>query len=162
MISADSIKVADSLKYTTPKGKVVYGGGGIIPDIFVPIGNNEEEAIGSDDYMMYFSYFAFEHLDKNRAIYASYSAEEFRDDFKVDDILFEEFIDYNNGRINIDFYAFEDKIKLYLKSALAEQLFGANTSAKIKSLDDTMLQSVLRLDNPDYLPKETNKVEVKD
>lgn len=37
MISADSIKRVDSLKFTTPGGKVVYGGGGIIPDIFVPI-----------------------------------------------------------------------------------------------------------------------------
>lgn len=35
--SADSIHFADSLKYTTPKGKVVYGGGGIMPDIFVPL-----------------------------------------------------------------------------------------------------------------------------
>ncbi|MFA6334525.1 MAG: S41 family peptidase [Bacteroidales bacterium] len=34
---ADSIKKNDSLKYTTPKGKTVYGGGGITPDIFVPI-----------------------------------------------------------------------------------------------------------------------------
>jgi carboxyl-terminal processing protease len=33
----DSIKFNDSLKYTTPKGKIVYGGGGIMPDIFVPI-----------------------------------------------------------------------------------------------------------------------------
>ena len=37
MFSADSIKKVDSLKYVTPKGKVVYGGGGIIPDIFVPV-----------------------------------------------------------------------------------------------------------------------------
>lgn len=36
LISADSIPHNDSLKYVTPKGKVVYGGGGIIPDIFVP------------------------------------------------------------------------------------------------------------------------------
>ena len=35
--SADSIHFADSLRYTTPKGKVVYGGGGIMPDIFVPL-----------------------------------------------------------------------------------------------------------------------------
>jgi len=34
---ADSIKKNDSLKYTTPKGKIVYGGGGITPDVFVPI-----------------------------------------------------------------------------------------------------------------------------
>lgn len=37
MESSDSIKFADSLKFTTPGGKVVYGGGGIMPDIFVPL-----------------------------------------------------------------------------------------------------------------------------
>lgn len=37
MTSADSIQHNDSLKYVTPKGKVVYGGGGIIPDVFVPV-----------------------------------------------------------------------------------------------------------------------------
>jgi carboxyl-terminal processing protease len=35
--SADSIHFADSLKFTTPKGKVVYGGGGIMPDVFIPL-----------------------------------------------------------------------------------------------------------------------------
>ena len=34
--SADSIHFADSLKRVTPGGKVVYGGGGIMPDVFVP------------------------------------------------------------------------------------------------------------------------------
>ena len=34
---ADSIHFADSLKFTTPGGKTVYGGGGIMPDIFVPL-----------------------------------------------------------------------------------------------------------------------------
>lgn len=34
---ADSIRFNDSLKYTTPKGRTVYGGGGIMPDYFVPL-----------------------------------------------------------------------------------------------------------------------------
>ncbi|MDX1315311.1 MAG: hypothetical protein R3356_07390, partial [Eudoraea sp.] len=34
---ADSIRFADSLKYTTEGGKTVYGGGGIMPDLFIPI-----------------------------------------------------------------------------------------------------------------------------
>lgn len=34
--SADSIRFADSLRFVTPKGKIVYGGGGIMPDVFVP------------------------------------------------------------------------------------------------------------------------------
>ena len=37
MTNADSIVRNDSLRYVTPKGKVVYGGGGIIPDVFVPV-----------------------------------------------------------------------------------------------------------------------------
>ena len=36
MFNADSIHFADSLKYITPKGKIVYGGGGIMPDYFIP------------------------------------------------------------------------------------------------------------------------------
>ena len=37
MTSVDSIKVNDSLKFSTRAGRTVYGGGGIIPDVFVPI-----------------------------------------------------------------------------------------------------------------------------
>ena len=36
LFSADSIRFADSLKFTTPKGRTVYGGGGIMPDLFIP------------------------------------------------------------------------------------------------------------------------------
>ena len=41
MFTADSIHFNDSLKFTTPGGKVVYGGGGIMPDIFVPIDTSD-------------------------------------------------------------------------------------------------------------------------
>lgn len=37
MLSADSIRVNDSLQYKTVGGRTVYGGGGIIPDVFVPL-----------------------------------------------------------------------------------------------------------------------------
>jgi len=37
MMNPDSIHFTDTLKYTTPMGKVVYGGGGIMPDVFVPM-----------------------------------------------------------------------------------------------------------------------------
>ncbi len=37
LFSADSIKFDESMKFTTPKGRTVYGGGGIMPDVFVPI-----------------------------------------------------------------------------------------------------------------------------
>ena len=37
LFSADSIHFDESLKYTTPGGRTVYGGGGIMPDIFIPL-----------------------------------------------------------------------------------------------------------------------------
>lgn len=63
----DSVKFADSLKYHTKKGKIVYGGGGIYPDILIPI--NKDTKL--DYYLqmvnkgMIYRY-AFEYTDKNR------------------------------------------------------------------------------------------------
>lgn len=160
LVSLDSIKVVDSLKFTTPKGKVVYGGGGIIPDVFVPIGSNEEEAVEILDNRGFISYFIFEHLDEDRQRYADYSKEEFMDDFKVDDILFERFIEYAISRdINLRFYHYETSLKLFLKAAIAEQLYGPNVYAKIKSGADTMLNQVLELDKPLVNQGEAEKIE---
>jgi carboxyl-terminal processing protease len=44
---ADSIRLDDSLRFTTPGGKTVYGGGGIMPDIFIPI-----DTAGISDYFL--------------------------------------------------------------------------------------------------------------
>ncbi|MBR6544005.1 MAG: S41 family peptidase [Alistipes sp.] len=37
LFSADSIHFDESMRFTTPAGRTVYGGGGIMPDIFIPI-----------------------------------------------------------------------------------------------------------------------------
>ena len=160
LTSVDSIKVADSLKFKTPKGKVVYGGGGIMPDEFVPIGTNEEEAVESMDSVGFISFFIFEHLDEDRARYNDYDQEEFIANFRVDDILFERFVDYAvSSNLKMRYYDFEDSLKLYLKAALAEQLYGANAHAKIKGQADAMLQRVLELDNPIVKQAETEAIE---
>ncbi len=98
LLSVDSIKVADSLKFVTPKGKVVYGGGGIIPDVFVPIGTNEEEAVESLDNLGFISRFIFEHLEEDRTRYSDLTENQFLMEFNTDDILFEKFIYYSIDR----------------------------------------------------------------
>ncbi|WP_405401049.1 S41 family peptidase [Maribacter sp. Asnod2-G09] len=159
MISVDSIKVADSLKFTTPKGKVVYGGGGIIPDVFVPIGSNEEEAVESMDNLGFLSFFVFEHLDEDRERYAQYTQEEFVNDFKVDDILFERFVQYSVDRnLRMNFYDYEQSIKRFLKANIAEQLFNTNIHAKIKADEDLMLQKVLELDGGGIQQQESGEI----
>lgn len=59
LFSADSIPKIDSLKFETPKGNIVYGGGGIIPDIFVPLdtshfGINNDELFEQQHIEKYF------------------------------------------------------------------------------------------------------------
>ena len=164
LVSVDSIKVADSLKFRTPKGNVVYGGGGIIPDVFVPIGSNEEEAIESmDDTYEFFSRFIFEHLEKDRKQYEGYTRNQFLDEFRVDDILFDEFIQFVlNRKIKLDFYAQEDKIKDYLKANIAEQIFSPNTAAQIKGEHDLMIQKVKELDSETLYDAEIGSVNHKD
>ena len=64
----DSIKIADTLKFKTPKGKIVYGGGGIVPDVFVSF-----EGIKGEESVVYImeqsgivGHFVFEQLDQYR------------------------------------------------------------------------------------------------
>jgi len=64
---ADSIHFPDSLKYTTPKGKIVYGGGGIMPDIFVPLDTSGITDLFSAITAKGLIYdFCFDYTDKNR------------------------------------------------------------------------------------------------
>ena len=101
-----------------------------------------------DDTYEFFSRFVFEHLEKDRKYYESFSRNEFLDDFKVDDILFDEFIQFVlNRKIKLDFYAQENRIKDYLKANIAEQLFSPNVAAQIKGNHDRMLQKVKALDS---------------
>lgn len=160
LLEADSIKVADSLKFTTPKGKIVYGGGGIIPDAFVPLGDNVEEGLLDLDSYGFISYFIFEHLDRDRQKYDMFDRDEFIMDFKVDDVLFNEFVQYCEERnISLEFFIYQESVKRYLKAALADQLFDADAYAKIKSGSDAMLQKVLELDNPSIQQEEAEAIE---
>ena len=66
-LDADSIQFADSLKYETKSGRIVYGGGGIMPDYFIPA-----DTTGFSDYYSKITqkalvyHYAFEYSDKNR------------------------------------------------------------------------------------------------
>ena len=68
LINKDSIVFNDSLKFITPNGKIVYGGGGIMPDIFVPLDTNSyhpaiSEAIRKDLIRQ----FAFNYTNQHRS-----------------------------------------------------------------------------------------------
>jgi carboxyl-terminal processing protease len=67
MLVADSIQFADSLKYYTKKGRTVYGGGGIMPDIFVPADTSGRSGYFNRIYQRGTIYqFAFQYSDQHR------------------------------------------------------------------------------------------------
>jgi len=94
MENQDSITVADSTRYYTEDGRVVYGGGGITPDVFValdPVLNNPY-FLKTSQYIMEFSY---SYLNKNRDKVGGYSSvDDFVKKYNVNDNLLEQFSDY--------------------------------------------------------------------
>ena len=94
--SADSIHFADSLRYTTPKGKVVYGGGGIMPDIFVPLDTLNitkyfSEVAGRNILYRY----TIEYADSHRkALEGAKSVTELRALIDGDKEMFDDFVRY--------------------------------------------------------------------
>lgn len=95
LLSADSIQFPDSLKFTTPGGKVVYGGGGIMPDVFVPIdtsGRNNLfliEAINNGAI----SQFAYDYVDIHRNDLKAYKDyKDFDNRFILNESIWNDFI----------------------------------------------------------------------
>ena len=95
LISADSIKFADSLKYTTPGGKVVYGGGGIMPDIFVPMDTTGVTPFFRRVRMRGLTYrFAFQYTDDHREVLSRYTTAGEMNTYLEGQNLMDKFITY--------------------------------------------------------------------
>lgn len=93
----DSIKVADSLKYYTPNNRVVFGGGGIMPDIFMPLDTSENSRYLTEIYAQgILNDFVNEYIDEKRQEFAGLypDFEMFDKKFIVDKKLFDEFLAY--------------------------------------------------------------------
>ena len=148
LLDPSKIEVADSLKYKTPKGKIVYGGGGIIPDVFVPLDQKMyNETLSFLERKGYFSNFIFEEIEKDRQAYNAISKQDFFDNFQVDDQMVKDFENYLQikTRSNIVFVAYRDQAKYYLKATIAEQLYGFGAFYKILNKHDTMIDKVKQL-----------------
>lgn len=87
MISADSNKLDKSKKYVTPGGKIVYGGGGIMPDVFVALDTTKySHFVNKLFYTGLITEFGFAYTDKHRAeLMKKYSADKFVKEFNLGD-----------------------------------------------------------------------------
>jgi len=147
LMNADSIKVNDTLKYLTPKGKVVYGGGGIIPDVFVPI-----------DTTRYFNgirnrnlnNFVFDYIDTHREDFLDLNVDEFEQKYYPENEIFEKYL-LSISPEDADQDAKElQNVNLYLKASFVRQIYDENAYFKILNRNDTMIKKVMELNKNGY------------
>ncbi|MDR1879102.1 MAG: PDZ domain-containing protein [Bacteroidales bacterium] len=148
MDSKDSIHFADSLRFITPGGKTVYGGGGIMPDIFIPIEKS--------DSVIYFNRianqgivysYAMEYVDKNRNyLTKTYkTVHSFLNSFTVSSVMISEMM--SKGReqgIVPENSAYSVKeFKKWTKAYIGRNLFGEKSFYSVINADDEMIKRAI-------------------
>jgi carboxyl-terminal processing protease len=142
LIYKDSIKVNEALKYTTPKGKVVYGGGGIVPDVFVPI---DTASTYSNRLFKRLNDFVFEYIDNHRQEMNKWELEKFVNEFDTDDQVFNLYLEQLDLTTPV-FPKERQNLKMYLKAIIARNLFEEKGYYMITHKKDPMIIKVLELE----------------
>lgn len=148
LYKVDSTLLIDSLKYKTPKGKVVYGGGGIMPDIFVPY-----DTTGSSWYYTQLRYsnvfttFAFDFVQGKRTKWSSPS--DYKKKFVVTDEVLNRFTKFaeKEGKIKFDQKEFNISKKLIsevLKAEIARQIWVEEGYYQVYNDFDPEVQKAIR------------------
>ena len=154
LYSRDSIHVADSTIFQTAGGRVVFGGGGITPDVFIPF----DSTYMMKYYVQLYSQlptFIYRHVENNRKKYDELSFEAYESDFEISDELFYDLVAYgedndlprNNEEINL----VKQAIKQVMKARIAKHLYGDEGMFKVlDDSDDSIKEAVkiLREDRP--------------
>lgn len=149
-INADSINFPDSLKYKTSNGRIVYGGGGVMPDIFVPL----DSARFNDTYSSLIrkgiiNGYVNEYLDENRkSLQKNFkNINNFNLKFELSEDEFEDFINQAEKE-DIDlktdeFYNNIEFIKLQLKALIARNIFETGSYFEIiSSMDHEIIKAM--------------------
>ena len=131
------------MKYTTPKGKIVYGGGGIIPDVFVSI-----DTTGTFNGLWYtnLSPFIFKYIDNHRKEMNKWELYDFVENFDKNDNIFNQYIAELDLTAPIPPEGRED-LKRYFKAIMARNLFDETGYFMITQKEDNMILKVIELDS---------------
>ncbi|MGV1011128.1 MAG: S41 family peptidase [Flavobacterium sp.] len=140
------IKIADSLKFKTKKGRIVYGGGGIVPDVFVPLevsqGNESLEYILQTGVV---GHFVFEQLDQNPKAFQGLNVEQFQIQMQKDTYYLKQFQKYLfKAGIDLNLTKNTEVVNRFITAEFARQLFGENQYYQIILKDDNMIKAVMK------------------
>lgn len=149
-VSADSIKFPDSIKYYTPSKRIVYGGGGIMPDVFIPIDTVSNSKYYTDLFRKgLLNEYTIDYLDKHRAelnrkfpSLALYKA-----DFEITDEMFDGFIAFAEKKeVPRDEEGLERsgyEIKTIIKGLIARNMFDVSAYFEVISpIDRELMQAI--------------------
>ncbi len=141
----DSIKVNDSLKFKTKNGKIVYGGGGIVPDIFVALDINQSSK--EIQYIIQsglIGHFVFESLDKNRNEFKNLNFNQVLEKLQKSDLYFNDFLKFlSKNRLTIDLIKSKELIKTNISAEFARQLFNEEKYYEIVLKNDAMIKKII-------------------
>lgn len=140
----DSSIMVDSLKcYTLKKKRVVYGGGGIMPDVFVPLDTMHQSGFYSNVLEKNcINAFAFRYVERNRSLQNRYgSAEQFNAGFSLTDADWKAFLDFAvSKKVPLptadDELRSSDWIKMLIKAEIAQLLYRRDGYYLLRMLND--------------------------
>ena len=151
---ADSIKYADTVKYSTLSGRIVHGGGGIMPDFFI-----SADTLGFSSYFSKVSQkglvyqFGLDYADANRNILSKLTnSSAFEKYFQNKDIL-QQFVAFatkkgvtpSNGDLKTSSKIIDNQIKAYIaRNILGEEGF----YPMIKNIDKVLLEAIEKSKTP--------------
>jgi carboxyl-terminal processing protease len=160
LLSSDSIHFIDSLKYKTPEGKIVYGGGGIMPDVFVPLDTTGNSPFFNDvNAKGLVTQFAYDEIDRNRLMFQKYkSFDEFKRSYSVGEETYTRFIDFalKKGIANDEKgeQLSSKNIRVQIKALMARQLWKNEGFYRvIQELDGTLARAVSLMEMPKIVEK---------
>lgn len=148
--NVDSIKLDKSIEYTTANGRKVYGGGGIMPDIFVP---NDTSGITKYYYAVanagLFQKFAFNYCDRNRkSLEVCKTTKEVLNKLPNDDALLFEFVEFaKKNKIPAQWYYINTSRQLILtiiKSLIARDIIGSHAYYEVYNTYDTNIKTAIK------------------
>jgi len=145
LLNKDSIKIDKTKLYKTPEGKVVYGGGGIMPDVFVPIDTAKTNSfLNKVFYAGVINTFTFEYADKNRNQIKAYkTAKNFIDKFEISNGILDEFYEYcskqNLYLENLSKSKTNEALKPYLKAFIGRDVFDKDAYYPIINQKDNLI-----------------------
>ncbi|MBM3428066.1 MAG: S41 family peptidase [Bacteroidetes bacterium] len=150
LFNSDSIQKVDTLKFITPGGKVVYGSGGITPEVFVPLDTSNVFVINQLIMSGVMRDFCFEYFTNNQKFLKGFTNEKsFIDEFKVTEAM----LTTMQSRLKKEWPTMKAKdwnkakgdIRARIKGTIGRYLFDDNTLEKVMFKNDRELLKAIEV-----------------